>query len=147
MPNFETHRKINYFILLLISICYLYFDLDRYLHFNIRIIETFFVTYILGTELFTPDLDIKSKPSKRLGFIYLPIRWIFHHRGKLHSIFFGWIIQTIYLILIWIIILILVNKLGYNIDLSLKNVSIDYIVGFVAGLSLSNGIHIIADRL
>lgn len=108
-------------------------------------------SFMLGTEIFNPDLDTNSKPSHRLWILSYPIRMLSHHRGLLHNIFIGWLLIEIYLAIIGIIILIIANKLGIGYDLNwiYNNIDklYDKIFAFSFGLFLSNTIHIVADYL
>ncbi len=108
-------------------------------------------SYMLGTEIFNPDLDTNSKPSHRLWILSYPIRMLSHHRGLLHNIFIGWLIIEIYLLIIGIILSVIANKLGIGYDLNwmYNNVDklYDKIFAFSLGLFLSNTIHIVADYL
>lgn len=156
MPNFSTHRIINYITLFLFLFIYFYTITEGKLDINeilvnfeqyYRQILIFIASYILGTELLSPDLDINSIPSKRLGIIYLPIRWLYGpHRGKLHSLFIGWIAQVFYLVLIGTIIWFILGKFGYNLEV-FKYIDTDDIIDFLLGLFLSDGVHIITDKI
>ena len=150
MPNFATHRKINYIMLFLFLFLYFYYGLKqdyKQIVVNIRTIFVFLVSYVLGTELFSPDLDTNSIPSKKLGFIYRPMRWLYPHRGKLHNIFLGWIIQIVYLVVILVIIFIIADKVGHNLYWIASYVEFKDIAAFLAGLFLSDAIHILADKI
>lgn len=143
MPNDATHRIVNYLILSIFLIINFYIDIEQ--DFNIIII--FMVSYILGTEIFTPDLDTDSKPGQRLGILSFPIRKLSRHRGLGHNIFIGWFLKALYILLILIIIGIIIKILGYDTYWILDYINIKIIGAFLIGLFLSNGIHIIIDKL
>lgn len=115
---------------------------------NLRTIFVFLISYILGTELFSPDLDTNSIPSKKLGFIYRPMRWLYApHRGKLHNIFLGWIIQVLYLALIIALLFVIADKIGHSLYWIMNYVKTNDVVAFLVGLFLSDAIHILADKI
>lgn len=150
MPNFATHRKINYIMLFLFLFLYFYYGLKqdyKQIVVNIRTIFVFLVSYILGTELFSPDLDTNSIPSKKLGFIYRPMRWLYPHRGKLHNIFLGWIIQIIYLAVIIAIIYVIADKIDHNLYMIINYIELKDVIAFSIGLFLSDATHILADKI
>ena len=70
MPNDATHRIINYLALSIFLVINFYIGLEK----DYGIIAIFIGSYVLGTEVFTPDLDTDSKPAQRLGILSFPIR-------------------------------------------------------------------------
>ena len=95
MPSGKVHDKIS-FLLLPFVVAGSYFLLNK-----TNYIAIISVSYIFSALMFSGDLDIKSKQSKRWGFfsfIWIPYRWIFPHRSPLtHSVLDGTIIRVIYL--------------------------------------------------
>jgi len=63
MPNDSTHRIVNYLALSIFILINFYIGLEP----DFKIIIIFIGSYVLGTEIFTPDLDTGSKPGQRLG--------------------------------------------------------------------------------
>lgn len=143
MPNDATHRIVNYLALSIFLVINFYFALEK----DYGIIIIFMVSYILGTEIFTPDLDTDSKPGQRLGILSFPIRKLSRHRGLGHNIFIGWFLKALYILLILIIIGIIILTLGYNIYWILDYIDIKIIGAFLTGLFLSSGVHIIIDKM
>lgn len=143
MPNDSTHRIINYLALSIIIVINFYINLEQ----DFKIIIIFMGSYILGTEIFTPDLDIDSKPGHRLGILSFPIRKLSKHRGLGHNIFIGWFLKAIYILLIYAILILILSILGYNTHNILAYIDIKNIRAFLIGLFLSNAIHIIADKI
>lgn len=143
MPNDATHRIINYLLLSIFIILNFYFNIEN----DFRPILIFFISYILGTEILSPDLDIDSKPSHRFGFLSYPIRKLSKHRGLGHNIFIGWILKIIYLAFIIAIIILIADIFKYNIYWISKYIDYKDILAFLLGLFLSNALHIIADYL
>lgn len=143
MPNDATHRIINYLMLSVFIVANFYFNIER----DFTIILAFMIAYVLGTELFSPDLDIISKPGKRLGILSYPIRKLSKHRGLGHNIIFGWLLKLLYICVILSIMLFVTNKLGYNFYWMLYYIHRDLILSLSAGLLLSNAVHIVADKI
>lgn len=143
MPKDATHRVINYLMLSVFIVVNFYFNIER----DFGIIIIFMITYILGTELFSPDLDIMSKPAKRLGILSYPIRKLSKHRGMGHNILFGWLLKFLYICTIISIILFGTDKLGYNFYWILDYVREEMILSSLAGLLLSNAVHIMTDKI
>lgn len=118
---------------------------------NFIIIMIFVGTYVLGTEIFTPDLDIDSKPGQRLGILSYPIRKLSKHRGLGHNIFIGWLLKTVYILLIilciWMVIYCVMLNLGLEYNISWLDINIKMIYAFLIGLFLSNAVHIMTDKL
>ena len=114
---------------------------------DLKIIMIFIGTYVLGTEIFTPDLDTDSKPGQRLGILSYPIRKLSKHRGLGHNIFIGWLLKALYILLIMIVIYGMVLGLGYDLGWTVDYINIKIIYAFLIGLFLSNAVHIVADKL
>lgn len=147
MPNDATHRIINYFMLSMFLVANFYIGFED----DFRKIIVFIGAYVLGTEIFTPDLDTDSKPRQRLGILSYPIRRLSMHRGLGHNLFVGWLLKALYILLIFIIMGVIIftiaGRLGYNIYWILGYIDINSINAFLTGLFLSNAVHIIADNI
>lgn len=143
MPNDTTHRIINYLTLSMFIVSNFYFDFEQ----DYKLIMIFIGSYVLGTEVLSPDLDTRSKPGDRLNFLSYPIRKLSTHRGLGHNILIGWLLRVLYLILIGAIILIMTNALGYNLYWILALIDKKIVLAFLIGMFLSNAIHIVADNI
>jgi uncharacterized metal-binding protein len=143
MPNDATHRIVNYIVLSVFILLNFYIGIEK----DFEIIIIFMGTYVLGTEIFTPDLDTDSKPGQRLGFLSYPIRKLSKHRGLGHNIFFGWLLKALYILFILAIIWIIIKALGYDTYWIFGYINIHIIGAFLVGLFLSNAIHIIIDKI
>lgn len=143
MSNDATHRIVNYLVLSILIVINFYIDIEK----DYTIIIIFMGSYVLGTEIFTPDLDTNSKPGQRLGILSFPIRKLSRHRGLGHNIFIGWLLKVLYIIFICMMIGIILLTLGYDIYWILNYIDIKIIGAFLIGLFLSNGIHIIIDKI
>jgi len=148
MPNFKTHQYINYIILVLISV-FLY-----YLHQLNYLFLLFIIGYTIGTEFITPDLDINSKPSNNmLWFLY---KRLSHHRGKTHVLVYGFLFPILYLTIILSVIIYLigiisgVNNLLYLFAENSFRLILQYniyVLIFISGIGIANGIHIVTDKI
>lgn len=144
MPAFKTHRLFNYAFFIVICLLLLYFKL-----FNTIIMFIFGLGFILGTEILTPDLDTKSTPSKRAGFLWIPYNHIRKHRGVSHSFVQGFFERILYLfVLICILVLIFRHESFVSFIIFLSDPSILAIL-FVSilGIGFANGLHIILDKI
>jgi uncharacterized metal-binding protein len=163
MPKSHTHEK--WALLFSIPLSYIYFKLSGNLIASI----IFFVSFIFGVFMLSPDLDTKSKSYSRWGvlrFIWLPYRKIMKHRSIFsHLPFVGTLIRTSYLVIsitlmvcliIYAMLFILGIKTHQNIFLVIKNslvmtfrvilqIKRDYIIAAILGISMGDLIHYILD--
>lgn len=143
MPNDATHRVINYLMLSVFIVANFYFNIEN----DFKIIAIFMVTYVIGTELLSPDLDTLSKPGKRLGILSYPIRKLSKHRGMGHSILFGWLLKLLYICIMISVVLFVTKEFGYDFYWVLYYISEEMVVSLLVGLLLSNAVHIISDKI
>ena len=145
MPNDATHRIINYLILSGFIVLNFYINFES----DFRLIAIFMGAYILGTEVFSPDLDTYSRPSQRLGILSYPIRKLSKHRGWGHNMFVGWLLRALYFILIFGLILMVVLLIAYKFGYSIYSIHINFkvIEALLTGLFLSNAVHIVTDKI
>jgi uncharacterized metal-binding protein len=143
MPGYSFHRIINYLMLSMFIVASFYFNIEH----DLKIILIFTITYVLGTELFSPDLDTLSKPGKRLGILSYPIRKLSKHRGMGHNILFGWLLKLLYICVIMSLMLFVTNKFGYDFFWILHYIRTETIMLILAGLFLSNAVHIMTDKI
>ncbi len=163
MPKSHTHEK--WALLFAMPLSYIYFKLSGNLISSI----VFFVSFIFGVFMLSPDLDTKSKSYSRWGFlrfIWLPYRKIMKHRSIFsHLPFVGTLIRTSYLVIsitlivcliTYIMLFILGIKTNQNIFLLMKNsfvmtfkvilqIKRDYIIAAILGISMGDLIHYILD--
>lgn len=147
MPNDATHRIINYLMLSGFIVLYFYISFE----YDFKIVIVFIGAYILGTEVFSPDLDTYSKPYQRLGILSYPIKKLSKHRGLGHNMFIGWLLKALYLALIcgiiFSILLLVAYKFGYDVYWIIDYIDIKIIGALLTGLFLSNAVHIMADKI
>jgi uncharacterized metal-binding protein len=153
----KTHEKLNHLFLFLSLVAVLLIPL--YFLFGIRAVFYGLVLifgYLLGTFYLNPDLDIKSRPFYRWGFlrfIWIPYQKVFHHRSIFtHGIIIGDIIRVLYLYFS----LYFLYYIAFSI-LQLETFSIEeaimlfhpistYFTPLFVGLCLSSIAHIIVDH-
>ena len=147
MPNDATHRITNYLVLVGFILLNDYISFEK----DFKIILIFVGAYILGTEIFSPDLDTYSKPSQRLGILSYPIRKLSKHRGLGHNMFIGWLLKILYLVFmvgsILLVVLLLMYKCGYDAYFIADYINIKVIGALFTGFFLSNASHIMADKI
>lgn len=155
MASGKQHEKINLYFLCVLLIILLYFFIKTS---NIRgdyfLVFPLIVGYLFGTYFFGPDLDIKSRPTKRWGvlkFLWIPYRKLFKHRSIFtHGIIIGDILRIIYLFLIFLFPSYLIICLIFKIDLSMNHFSVFKNIDFIficIGIILSSSVHTITDVL
>ncbi len=137
MSSFKTHRRFNYLIFIIGCLILNHFNL-----FNVYIMTTIGIGFIIGTELITPDLDTASTPSHRVGWIWLPYRLAFKHRGVSHNPFLGFISRILYIALIIGLLCIL-----FSVQPAVTPELLIIVAILVAGIAVANGLHILLDRV
>ena len=143
MPNDSTHRIINYLLLSVFVVANFYFGITS----NFTDIAVFMVVYVIGTEYLNPDLDTNSSPARRLGILSYPIRKLSKHRGHGHSIFIGWALKVLYVVVIITIIAFVIDWLNLSSYIPSVKISNEVIYVSLFSLFLSNLVHIVADRI
>ncbi len=150
MPNFARHQQVCYeWLILLLTIYSAIITRDF-------IIPLFIVGYIIGTNYITPDLDTGSTPFNKHKSTWYIFKKLSKHRGSSHNIIIGIFPKLIYLILLSIPIIymfgIFMNDntlLWRTIErtIELTKIYYIYIISLLSGMVVSNGIHIIQDRM
>lgn len=124
--------------------------------YPIELISTFTIGFIFGGLMLSPDLDLKSRPFHRWGYlkvIWLPYQKVAKHRSELsHGILGSWIRMLYLLIIIFAIYCIFYAYLHHK----LPNLTADIlpqcqpytfpILIFGLGVWLSCQLHIVADH-
>jgi len=91
MPSGKTHERINLILLIPTITALGYYYLKSFAP------GLFVLWWFVHTYYFTPDLDTKSKPRKRLWVLGWIIDMIFGHRKTLHNpLFWGAIFAVEY---------------------------------------------------
>lgn len=143
MPNYLKHTLFNFFLLIPIIILY-----QRNPFLSTYYLFIFLLSYFIGTVFLTPDMDIKSKPSRACGIYCTPYRLIFKHRGLSHNWLLGILTRIFYvLFLISIPIIIIYGKSGIEtLITALIFYKIEFLISSI-GLFISNIFHIFLDSI
>jgi len=131
LPSFQSHQKFNYFFLLFFLTAV--FELTK----NIELTCFYFLGYILGTEILTPDLDTDSVPYRRLGMIAWPYKRIFKHRRDSHTIIKGFIGRLGYVLLL----------IAFPMWMLYQGFPIWQTLILMTGIAMANMLHIIRDGI
>lgn len=137
MASFKTHRRFNYLIFIIGCLIMSHFNL-----FNVYVMITIGIGFIIGTELITPDLDTKSTPSQRAGWLWLPYRLAFKHRGTSHNYVLGFVSRVLYIIL-----LIALACFLFSIYPVITSEFIVLALVIIMGIAIANGLHIVLDKV
>lgn len=157
MPSGRVHEAINTGTLGLASAAY--WVLQQEIAISQPVAVTFVGSFLLGTFLITPDLDLAEQQVRAkgrwgwLGLFWVPYGWIFSHRGLSHTWIVGPLTRILYLgamgvVLYWITAAI-TGYLGVNLDLQaqLKLPAQDFFWALVLGYYASQWLHLIADGI
>ena len=117
----------------------------------------FTVSYLVGTFLVTPDLDLADNHvrAKRnwglLGVLWVPYGELFSHRGLSHTWFVGPLTRLLYMVIVgfalsWVASAGL-SHFGYtlNIRAQWRENGLELSLGTLLGYYLSQWLHLIAD--
>ncbi len=140
MPDYKTHYVTNTLLIILISAYVLYYH-----YLNIIELGIFIISYVIGTNYMSPDVDSKSTPYNKNKLLWYPYRKLSTHRGMSHTIL-GIFIRLLYVFVVIVIISLIVNQFDVLVDF-LMNIKIIYYALFIAGITVSNVIHILLDRI
>lgn len=117
----------------------------------------FSLSYLIGTFLVTPDLDLaeSSVRSKSnwglLGLLWVPYGAMFSHRGLSHTWFVGPLTRLVYMVVVALALSWLVSALApaFGYSLSIRAQLLDdwpqLALGALAGYYLSQWLHLLAD--
>lgn len=117
-------------------------------------------SYLVGTFLVTPDLDLAEgnvdakKHWGALGFLWVPYGLMFHHRGISHTYFPGPLTRLLYLLLMLAAIaglaspLVKVLEQHYHFTLTLPTIHPGPVaLAVLLGFFVSQWIHLLADGI
>ena len=150
MANGKAHKKIN-LIFLAIGLGAVLISSQHYVH-GISIVAG----YLVGTFWMNPDLDIKSNPYRRWGFLrfmWIPYQKLKHRSIWTHGYVIGDMIRYLYLT-VWIMVgaglMSILTGLPYAtyID-NIQGFAIQHkltFLSFIVGNMLSSTAHILTDH-
>ncbi len=117
----------------------------------------FVVSYLVGTFLVTPDMDLanRSVRAKRhwgvLGILWVPYGAIFRHRGLSHSWFAGPLTRLLYLLVLALALIEFIRVLGGWLGFTFELRASVYgqwgwlLAGSAVGYYLSQWLHLLLD--
>lgn len=162
VPNGRTHESINLVTFAGIATGYAYAraqgltsEFDTL--FSQQSVTLFSLSFMIGTFLITPDLDlaennVRAKDNWGLfGLLWVPYGSMFKHRGLSHTWFVGPLTRLIYMMMLALAGSWLVTQLspyfGYSFSIrtQLAENWQELSLGALAGYYLSQWLHLIAD--
>lgn len=164
MPSGRAHESINLIAYAAAAVGYTYarqqgMTTEFDLLLAPEMLKTFSLSYLLGTFLVTPDLDLaENRVQARnnwglLGMLWIPYGALFSHRGLSHTWLIGPLTRLLYLALLALALSWAAAQIGpyfgysfsFRAELS-KNWS-QLTIGALAGYYLSQWLHLIADGI
>ncbi len=157
MPSGRVHEAINLSVLGLASAAYMVYKSQLELPEPVAL--SFVGSYLLGTLLITPDLDLAEQNVRAkgrwglLGLFWVPYGWMFSHRGLSHTWVVGPLTRLLYLgavgIVLWWLLEAILRYLGIHLDLrpQLQVPPQNILWGLAAGYYVSQWMHLIADGI
>lgn len=164
MPSGQTHEAINLTFFAGLAAGYAYaksqgLTQELELFLSPQTLTLFSSSYLIGSFLVTPDLDLAENNvrAKRhwglLGWLWIPYGTMFNHRGLSHTWVIGPLTRLVYMIVVGLALAYVVNFLapffGYEIRIQAQLSSNwqELALGSLAGYYLSQWLHLIADGI
>lgn len=144
MPGYDTHRRFNYTVLVIIAVLFYFRNL---IFFDTGQLFILGVGFYAGTDFITPDLDIESRAIKRWGALrtlWLPYKLLFKHGQSSHNIVYGAVVRVLY---IGLIILGVYYLMFRALPSNMTFLPFDYVLIFIAGIIIANALHVMLDML
>ncbi|OGG43706.1 MAG: hypothetical protein A3F84_27330 [Candidatus Handelsmanbacteria bacterium RIFCSPLOWO2_12_FULL_64_10] len=158
MPSGKTHIRIDVFFLLLMAAAALYFWDDLVQRFGRdRLVEqsaVFTISYLFGTFLLSPDLDLKDNVSAKnwglLRLFWRPYAALFRHRGISHAPIAGTLTRILYMAAVIYVVVAAANALfDMKIRMSFRDLRAanwNLALTALAGVCLPDLLHVLTDR-
>ncbi|MBI2952580.1 DUF2227 family putative metal-binding protein [bacterium] len=158
MPSGKTHIRIDVFFLLLMAAAALTFWDDLVQRFGRdRLVEqsaVFTISYLFGTFLLSPDLDLKDNVSAKnwglLRLFWRPYAALFRHRGISHVPVLGTLTRILYMAVVAYVAVAAANVLfDMKIRMSFRDLrAANWNLGLtaLAGVCLPDLLHVLTDR-
>lgn len=158
MPSGKTHIRIDVFFLFLMAAAALYFWGDLVQRFGRdRLVEqsaAFTISYLFGTFLLSPDLDLKDNVSAKnwglLRFFWRPYAALFRHRGISHVPVVGTLTRILYMAVVAYVAVAAANALfDMKMRMSFRDLRAanwGLALTALAGVCLPDLLHVLTDR-
>jgi uncharacterized metal-binding protein len=164
VPNGRTHEAINLTFYAGLAAGYAYAksqgltaELEQLI--TPQIITTFSASYLVGTFLVTPDLDLAEQGVRAksnwglLGMLWIPYGAMFSHRGLSHTWLVGPMTRLIYMVVVALAISYVASAIapffGYTFSIRTQLVrnGQELAIGALIGYYLSQWLHLVADGI
>lgn len=164
MPSGRAHETINLLAYAAAAVGYAYArqtgltaELDTLL--APETLKTFSLSYLVGTFLVTPDLDLaENRVQARnnwglLGLLWIPYGALFSHRGLSHTWLVGPLTRLVYLALLALALGWAAAQVGpyfgyhFSVKAELGENGAELAVGALTGYYLSQWLHLLADGI
>jgi uncharacterized metal-binding protein len=164
MPNGRTHEAINLTFFAGLAAGYAYArsqglvaELGQLV--TPQAVTTFSVSYLVGTFLVTPDLDLAEQGVRAksnwglLGLLWIPYGALFSHRGLSHTWLVGPLTRLIYMLIVALALSYVASAVapffGYNFSVKTQLVrnGQELAIGALIGYYVSQWLHLIADGI
>jgi uncharacterized metal-binding protein len=158
MPSGKTHIRIDVFFLVLMGVVAVYFQDDLVQRFGRdRLVEygaVFAVSYLFGTFLLSPDLDLKDNVSAKnwglLRLFWRPYAALFRHRGLSHAPIVGTLTRILYMAVVIYVVVAAANAMfDMKIRMSLHDLQAanwSLALTALAGVCAPDLLHVLTDR-
>lgn len=164
MPSGRAHESINLLAYGSAAVAYAYArqqgltsEFDTLL--APETLKTFTLSYLVGTFLITPDMDLAENRMQArnnwglLGMLWIPYGALFSHRGLSHSWLVGPLTRLVYLALISMALGWAAAQVGpyfgygFSFKAELNQNWQELAIGALAGYYLSQWLHLVADGI
>jgi uncharacterized metal-binding protein len=164
VPNGRTHEAINLTFFAGLAAGYAYArtqglaaELEQLV--PPQAVATFSVSYLVGTFLVTPDLDLAEQGVRAksnwglLGLLWIPYGSMFSHRGLSHTWLVGPMTRLIYMLIVALALSYVASGVapffGYNFSVKTQLVrnGQELAIGALIGYYVSQWLHLIADGI
>lgn len=164
MPSGQTHEAINLTFFAGLAAGYAYArsqgitrEID--LLFEPQTLALFSISYLIGSFLVTPDLDLAEQHVRAkkhwglLGLLWIPYGTLFNHRGLSHTWILGPATRLLYMAVVALSFAYIFTNVmpyfGYQVSFKLILVRNwqELSLGALAGYYLSQWLHLVADGI
>lgn len=164
MPSGRAHETINLLVYAAAAVGYAYArqrgltaEFDTLL--APETLQTFSLSYLVGTFLVTPDLDLAENRMQArnnwglLGMLWIPYGALFSHRGLSHTWIIGPLTRLIYLALVALALSWGAAQVGpyfgysFSVRAELGENGSELALGALSGYYLSQWLHLLADGI
>lgn len=164
MPSGRTHETINLLLYAAAAVAYVHArqqglaaEFDTLL--APETLQTFSLSYLVGTFLVTPDLDLAENRMQArnnwglLGMLWIPYGALFSHRGLSHTWIIGPLTRLIYLALLALALSWAAAQVGpyfgysFSVRTELGENWPELALGALSGYYLSQWLHLLADGI